>query len=375
MNTNNVSQQIWYPLKEYPNYEISQDGQVRNALSGKVLKAQHRPNGTKYITIKDKKGKTRAPHIDFLVANAFLLHKYKANYNSIKHIDGNLDNCSVDNLVWVEDNTAKNNYHLLSGKTKPDEYFIFYPLMEFPDSMYEINKMGQIRNKKSLKILKGDIRDGYLVYTLLIDKKIVFRSAHIMVAKQFIPNPDNKKIVNHIDENRANPCIDNLEWVTPSENSLHGTAQKRANIGRNKPINEYNIMGKYIRTWKSIKTISGFLDKLYPCANNKSNLQRAVSINSKNVEKVLVANSVFMKYEGNCEDLSCDVKKSRSRAYKNSKLDDIDVPTQYLFDEENETIDYIAELKAIKKTNTRFTYAQKKAIDYAIKCIIEKEHA
>ena len=45
---------------------------------------------------------------------------------------------------------------------------------------------------------------------MYIDRKIYYRQAHILVARQFIPNPDNKPIVNHKDENKMNPCVDNL---------------------------------------------------------------------------------------------------------------------------------------------------------------------
>lgn len=53
------------------------------------------------------------------------------------------------------------------------------------------------------------------------------RKVHRLVAKAFIPNPENLPFVNHKDENKANPCVDNLEWCTHEYNVNYGTCQKR----------------------------------------------------------------------------------------------------------------------------------------------------
>lgn len=62
--------------------------------------------------------------------------------------------------------------------------------------------------------------DGYLVVGGYnpVKKRSVYAGVHILVAKAFIPNPNNLPEVNHKDFNRKNPCADNLEWVTHQEN-------------------------------------------------------------------------------------------------------------------------------------------------------------
>ena len=63
---------------------------------------------------------------------------------------------------------------------------------------------------------------GYLIICLRKprEKRKKFM-VHRLVAQAFIPNPKNKEQVNHIDGNKQNNCVDNLEWATPSENMLH----------------------------------------------------------------------------------------------------------------------------------------------------------
>lgn len=92
-------------------------------------------------------------------------------------------------------------------------------------TQYSITEDGQCYNNRTELFLKGQISNsGYLNYNLTLPDGTKKRKyAHRLVAIAYIPNPENKPEVNHIDGNKLNNNIKNLEWVTASENQLHNT--------------------------------------------------------------------------------------------------------------------------------------------------------
>ena len=85
--------------------------------------------------------------------------------------------------------------------------------------------------KKRLKTNRG-----YEKYSLYKDGKMYYTSVHRLFAKHFIPNPDNKPYINHIDGNPLNNTLDNLEWVTQKENIQHAIRTGLMNVnGENNP--------------------------------------------------------------------------------------------------------------------------------------------
>ena len=88
-------------------------------------------------------------------------------------------------------------------------------------NMYEVSNLGQVRNKKTKRILREATQGGYKCVGLMLNNKIISRRVHRLVAKEFIENPENKPQVNHIDKNRSNNIVSNLEWTTAKENNVH----------------------------------------------------------------------------------------------------------------------------------------------------------
>lgn len=97
---------------------------------------------------------------------------------------------------------------------------IWKDIKDFP---YEISSLGNIRRKGKTKNISVSFQGNrkYLIAQLWKNNKGYTKLVHRLVAEAFIPNPLNKPQVNHKDKNTSNNCIDNLEWVTCSENHHH----------------------------------------------------------------------------------------------------------------------------------------------------------
>ena len=87
---------------------------------------------------------------------------------------------------------------------------------------YDITKEGVIINLKTNKKYKGRIKNNdYLAFETTINNKYYSWLIHRLLAIKYIPNPNNYPVINHIDGNKLNNSIDNLEWCTQSDNVKH----------------------------------------------------------------------------------------------------------------------------------------------------------
>ena len=129
---------------------------------------------------------------------------------------------------------------------------------------YSIDENGNVRNDKRGTFVKpydNKAGKGYL-YVCLYNKHIKQGAygVHRLVAQAFIPNPDNKPQVNHIDGNTKNNHVSNLEWVSPLENVVHASKvlnvmsnYSNANKRREKPIKQIDMKtNEIVAIYKSV---------------------------------------------------------------------------------------------------------------------------
>jgi hypothetical protein len=138
-----------------------------------------------------------------------------------------------------------------------EELEIWKPIQDCYD--YEISNLGRVKNIKTGKYLKTSIRpDRYVNISLCVNNKTKNCKLHRLIAQAFIPNPENKPTVNHIDRNRSNNKLSNLEWATMSEQNKHSAKNQKSSYFC-RPIIQKTIDNIYIQTFSSIKEASLWL--------------------------------------------------------------------------------------------------------------------
>lgn len=133
---------------------------------------------------------------------------------------------------------------------------------------YYIYDNGDVVNITTNRILKGSIGEhGYKYYRLSKDNKKQMFYAHRLVAEAFLDNPNNLPVVNHKDGNKLNNNIENLEWVSYSENIEHAH-QTRLIKGRKQ--SEYYTEDLPNEKWKNIPDYNYSISNLGRVKNNET---------------------------------------------------------------------------------------------------------
>lgn len=96
---------------------------------------------------------------------------------------------------------------------------------------YSVSNLGRVRNDLTDKIVEQTVSNGYLTVNIRSIYGVLVANVHRIVGLTFIPNPENKKIVDHIDGNNKNNNLNNLRWATHSENAKNRKVDKRNKSG------------------------------------------------------------------------------------------------------------------------------------------------
>lgn len=304
-------EELWKQVEidgELLNYELSSYGHIRNMTTKKLLSINNRKDGYSYYKFNTK-NLVKNIVVHRLVANLFMEKPSDPECKYVDHKNGNKHDNRVENLEWVSHSenvkrahqdvnrvstgkmveqwnyetkefvktynsikdaakeleiSEKNFAANLSGRTNcvnsstgkfyfqyvepkvimnDDELKEFEPIKEYPN--YLIHRDGRVYNINRKLFMKPRLDKGY-VSIILNDKNMAI---HRLVATQFIPNPENKKIVNHKDGDKLNNNVNNLEWVTSSENNLHAY---KTGLNSTLSVHQYSLDGKYIKTFPSL---------------------------------------------------------------------------------------------------------------------------
>lgn len=121
---------------------------------------------------------------------------------------------------------------------------------------YEASSLGKIRNKKTKHIIKQFLNDrGYVQVGLYINGKKSYK-VHRLVANAFLNNPNNYKTVNHINGNKLDNNVNNLEYCSITYNLRHAFKNGLKNNNHlKKRINQYDLNNNLVKKWNSQKDI------------------------------------------------------------------------------------------------------------------------
>jgi hypothetical protein len=129
---------------------------------------------------------------------------------------------------------------------------------------YVITREGDVYNKHGLKRKLQKSRNGYLSFCFWFQMQYKRVDIHRIVAYLYAPNPQNKLEVNHKDGDKTNNNVNNLEWVTRSENHKHAYRTGIRRVTWGVPINKIDPdSGAVVESYESIMEAAEWSKKKY----------------------------------------------------------------------------------------------------------------
>ena len=131
------------------------------------------------------------------------------------------------------------------------------------EGLYKVSNLGRIKSIRNNIYLKPNLQsNGYLRISLSKNGKVQYKNIHRLVAEAFIKNDNEYPIINHIDGNKLNNNVDNLEWCSYQHNNKEAirlklnVAKKGKDNHRSKVITQYDKNGNFIKQWDYMSMIT-----------------------------------------------------------------------------------------------------------------------
>lgn len=164
------------------------------------------------------------------------------------------------------------------------------------EGKYEVSNLGRVRNLHAMRntkdtgvrVLKPHVAtNGYYCVHLFKDGKRKLHTIHRLIAIAFIPNPNGYREVNHIDENKLNNSLDNLEWVTHKYNIAYShniekaySKTRRAVLVHDKKTKEF--VGEYKSAREAARELGCYVWNINDCLKGRLKTYRGYIFTYKN---------------------------------------------------------------------------------------------
>ena len=124
---------------------------------------------------------------------------------------------------------------------------------------YQVSNLGNVRslnyngtgNTQLLRPSLSGLGRGYKSVSMQVEDVVIRRNIHRLVARAFIPNPNDLPEINHIDEDGTNNRVNNLEWCDRAYNLNYGNRTQKFIDAKSIPILQYSLDNVFIKEWKS----------------------------------------------------------------------------------------------------------------------------
>ncbi len=153
---------------------------------------------------------------------------------------------------------------------------------------YMVSDLGNVKNNKNGRIIKQHKENGYKRLNIEVNKKRYKKLLHILVAVAFIPNPENKPFVDHIDNCITNNNIKNLRWATRAENNQN-RSMRNDNTSGVKGVS----WNKTSSSWRATIQIDGI----------KVHLGYFKNLEDAKQARIKKANEAFGVFTNSCEKI------------------------------------------------------------------------